>query len=352
MVIRIGVIGVGFGAKVQAPAFQDEGFEVVAICSRREERAREAAASLGIPHAYTDYREMLKRPDLDAVSIVTPPNLHHDMTAAALDAGKHVLCEKPFAMDEAEAGAMLDMARGTSLTAMVAHEFRFAPARAYVKELLEQGYIGRFENASVTLFMRGGPPGGRPGFDWRQQYSYGGGQLGGLGSHYIDCLRDWFGDVASVSGRVFTPENGAHGDDTSDDAFGLLMSFAKGGWASLAANFAAPLGSKVRMEIHGSEGSLSLSHGGPNPPPDGTVLGARYDEDKELRELPVPERFAVALDERDARLGAFRVLAGRFRRGIEEGTSPTPNFEDAYRCQQIMDAVRFGTARGWTDLVD
>ena len=350
MVIRIGVIGVGFGAKVQAPAFQDEGFEVAAICSRREERAREVADSLGISHAYTDYRQMLEQPDLDAVSIVAPPNLHHDMTAAALDAGKHVLCEKPFAMDEAEAKAMLDKARGTKLTAMVAHEFRFAPARSYVKELLEQGYIGDFQSASVTLFMRGGPPGGRPGFDWRQQYSYGGGQLGGLGSHYIDCLRDWFGDVASVSGRVFTPYNGAHGDDTSDDAFGLLMTFAKGGWASLTANFAAPLGSKVRMEIHGTEGSLSLSHAGPNPPPDGTVFGARHAEDKELRELPVPERFHVEPDERDARLGAFRVLAARFRRGIEEGTSPTPNFEDAYRCQQIMDAVRFGGAGEWADI--
>ncbi len=349
MVVRIGVIGVGFGAKVHAPAFQAEGFEVVAICSRREERVREAAVSLGIPHAYTDYRKLLEQPDLDAVSIVTPPDLHQEMTVAALEAGKHVLCEKPFAMDRTEARAMLDKARDSGLTAMVAHEFRFAPARAYVKALLEQGYIGGLQSAAVTLFMRGGPPGGRPGFDWRQQYSCGGGQLGGLGSHYIDCLRDWFGEVTKVSGRVFTPENGAHGADTSDDAFGLLMTFAKGGWSSLAANFAAPLGSKVRMEIHGTEGSLSLSHAGPNPPPDGTVLGARYAEDKALRELPVPDRFHVELDERDARLGAFRVLAGRFRRGIEEGISLAPDFEDAYRCQQIMDAVRFG-GDGWTEI--
>lgn len=348
--IRIGVIGVGFGARVQAPAFEAEGFEVAAICSRRKARVRDAAASLGIPRAYTDYRKMLEEPDLDAVSIVTPPNLHHDMTMAALDAGKHVLCEKPFAMDEEQALAMLDKALSTRLTAMVAHEFRFAPARAYVKELLEQGYIGEFRSASVTLFLRGGPPGGRPGFDWRQQYSYGGGQLGGLGSHYIDCLRDWFGDVESVSGRVFTPRDGAHGDDTSDDAFGVLMTFAQGGWASLAANFAAPLGSRVRMEVHGTEGALNVSHPGVNPPDDGTVFGARHAEDEELHELPVPERFRVETDERDARLGAFRVLAARFRRGIEEGSSPAPNFEDGYRCQQVMDALRFGGASQWAEI--
>lgn len=348
--VRIGVIGVGFGAKVQVPAFQSEGFEVAAVCSRREDRAKEAAASLGIPHAYTDYRRMLEQPDLDAVSVVTPPHLHHDMAVAALDAGKHVLCEKPFAMDRTQAGSMRDKARSTGLTAMVAHEFRFAPARAHVKELLEQGYVGRFRTASVTLFMRGGPPGGRPGFDWRRQYSYGGGQLGGLGSHYIDCLRDWFGEVRSVSGRVFTPEEAAHGADTSDDAFGLLATFARGGWASLAADFAAPLGSKVRMEVHGDEGSLSLSHAGVNPPPDGTVFGARHAEDGEMKELPAPERFRVAPDERDARLGAFRVLAQRFRQGIEEGTSPAPNFEDGYRCQQVMDAVRFDGAGGWVEI--
>ena len=183
--VRIGVIGVGFGTRVQIPGFQSEGFEVVAVCSRQRERAEEAAKNFGIPNTYTDYREMLSQPGLDAVSIVTPPNLHHEMTIAALEAGKHVLCEKPFAMDQQQAKEMWDKAQETKLTGMVTHEFRFAPARAYVKELLQQGYIGELLNVSITFFLLSGRqqrPGHGP-LEWRRQYSQGGGELAGIGSH-------------------------------------------------------------------------------------------------------------------------------------------------------------------------
>ena len=104
--LRIGVIGVGFGTVVQIPGFQSEGVEVAAVCARRQERADKAAADFNIPAAYTDYHKMLQEADIDAVSVVTPPALHHEMVMAALDAGKHVLCEKPFAMDQVQARGM------------------------------------------------------------------------------------------------------------------------------------------------------------------------------------------------------------------------------------------------------
>ena len=173
--VKIGVIGVGFGAKVQIPGFQSEGFEVVAVCSRRRERAEGAAKSAGIDNVYTDYREMIRQPNLDAVSIVTPPNLHHEMAITALGAGKHVLCEKPFAMNRQQAKQMWDKAKETGLTAMVTHEFRFIPARAYIKELLQQGYLGELRNVSVAL-LSGSRQRGKPApLRWRDQYSYGGG---------------------------------------------------------------------------------------------------------------------------------------------------------------------------------
>ena len=102
--LRIGVIGVGFGSRIQPPGFLSEGLEVVAVCASRQERAESVAREFGIPHAYADYREMLRLPGLDAVSIVTPRHLHHPMAMAGLAAGKHVLCEKPFAMDQGERG--------------------------------------------------------------------------------------------------------------------------------------------------------------------------------------------------------------------------------------------------------
>jgi len=351
--IRIGVIGVGFGAKVQIPAFISEGFEVTAVCSRQKERAENAAQNLNIPNAYTDYRKMLEQNDLNAVSIVAPPNLHHEITIAALDAGKHVLCEKPFAMNQTEAKEMLEKGVETGLTTMVAHEFRFAPARAYVKALLEEGYIGDLQNASMSMFMRGGPPGGRgPGLDWRQFYEYGGGQLGGLGSHYIDCLRDWFGEIKSITGGVF--ENGdlvSNSEDKADDAFGVLALFNGGGWASIAANFSAPLGSRVRIEINGSKGSLSTPHHGVNPPLDGIVLGAQFEKSDELNKLEIPGNFLLPSDDRDARIPMFRVLARKFREGIENGTSPHPNFVDGYQGQKIIDSIKeIESNARWSDI--
>ena len=94
--LHIGVVGVGFGATVQVPGLQSEGVDVVAVCASRRERAEKAAGDFGIPGIYTDYREMLRHPGMDAVSVATPPAVRHEIVMTALDAGKHVLCEKPF----------------------------------------------------------------------------------------------------------------------------------------------------------------------------------------------------------------------------------------------------------------
>lgn len=356
--MRIGVIGVGFGTVVQIPGFQSEGVDVAAVCARRQERVDKAAADFNIPAAYTDYRKMLQEADIDAVSIVTPPALHHEMAIAALDAGKHVICEKPFAMDQGQAREMWQEAEATGLTAMVSHEFRFAPARAYVKELLEQGYVGDLRFVNTTLFA--GPTqarGPRP-MAWGSRASEGGGFLGALGSHYIDGLRYWCGEVTAVKGGVFThdtdrldPESGQAASSDTDDAFGFMLRFESGAWASMSGSTAAPFGPGAHIEVYGSSGTLITPQPGMNPPPDGTVLGANFDSGPEVRELPMPERFRPFDDDRDGRLMAFRLLLQRFIQGVESGTSPGPNFYDGFRCQQVLDAVRDSSGSdGWVQL--
>src|SRR5450755_3961420 len=95
----IGIIGVGYGAQVHVPGFRSEGWEVAAICSRSREKAQKAADEAGIASFSTDPMELIARDDLAAVAIITPPGAHHELAIAALKAGKHVLCEKPFALD-------------------------------------------------------------------------------------------------------------------------------------------------------------------------------------------------------------------------------------------------------------
>ena len=100
------------------------------MVARRRERAVAAAKEFGVPAVFTDFGDLLEMPGLDAVSIASPPGLHKEMAIAALRAGKHVICEKPFALDAGEGKEMLDAAQRSGLTAMVAHEFRFSSARA------------------------------------------------------------------------------------------------------------------------------------------------------------------------------------------------------------------------------
>ena len=140
--LKVGVVGVGFGAQVHIPAFQSEDLDVIAVTARREERAKETAEKFNIPNFFSNYESMLELDDLDAVSIATPVHLHLPVVLAALNAGKHVICEKPFSTDQATAKQMLDAANESKQTAMIAHEFRFSSGRSRVKELIDEGYIG------------------------------------------------------------------------------------------------------------------------------------------------------------------------------------------------------------------
>ncbi|MBI2172260.1 MAG: Gfo/Idh/MocA family oxidoreductase [Chloroflexi bacterium] len=355
--LRVGVIGVGFGSTVHIPAFFSEGAQVVAVCARREERAEKAAHDFGVARAFTDYRQLLDMGDLDAVSIATPPANHYEMVMAALEAGKHVLCEKPFALDQGQAMEMAEKASRVGRTAMVAHEFRFAPGRAYVKELLSQGYVGRVQAVHMYLF-RG--PTERPTrtAPLGAGAAEGGGFLGALGSHYIDCLRDWVGDVSRVCGGVFVhepnrvdPATGQSATTDADDAFSFVATLAQGGWASMSASSRAPFGPGALLQVYGAEGTLQTPQTGVNPPSDGRVLGARFGEGQGVRELPMPERFRPFVDPRDDRLMAFRILLRHFMKGINEGNSPSPNFYDGYRCQQVLDAIRVSqSGAGWVDI--
>jgi predicted dehydrogenase len=349
--LRIGVIGVGFGSVVHLPGLQSEdGIEVVSVTARREERAREAAERFGIPRVFTDYREMLASDDIDAVSIASPLTLHCEMACAALEAGKHVICEKPTAVDVGEARMMRDAARRhPELTAMIAHEFRWAPQRASVKELVDQGYIGNLHLVRGHLFTgfrnpvrpRQAPArdlGLRGGFWWSQ------------GSHYFDALRHWFGDIVSVQALLVAqyPErvdaDGRTVTTTIDDTFSVTCEFANGGIGTFTGSNVAAFGQGAEFEIFGTEGSLSIPQLLPramNPSPDGKVYGARFgaDEGPERKELPMPERFRPFVDDRDQRLLAFRLMVRSFLEGVRTGTSPAPNFEDGYRIQQVLDAA-------------
>ena len=342
---KVGVIGVGFGAQVYIPAFRSEGWDVAAICSRSRDKAAQVATAANIAGLYTDPLELIARDDLDAIAIATPPRAHRDLAVAALRAGKPVLCEKPFAMNAREAAEMRDAAEQAARTAMVGHEFRHTPQRAYIKALLDAGHIGRFQTCTIELFLdRHVTREPRP-LTWMAHESEGGGLLGALGSHYIDGLRHWFGEVASVTGHlanlrpdVLDARKQEVVQAETDDTFQFTLEFASGGFATMIASFAATPARGAKIVVMGERGTLIAEQPGPNPMENGVVLASR--DGAALQPLPTPPEYTPFTDDRDHRLMAFRLLVREFARGIDKRESPSPNFTDGLRCQEVLDAVR------------
>ena len=206
MTIRTAIIGASFARDAYLPALANiDDAEVVAIASARLSSARATADQFGIPQAYDDWREMLGRHEVDLVCIATPPDLHAPMTLAALEAGAHVLCEKPMAMDAGESRAMLEAAEAAGKLHVMGHELRFNPNRGRIKALLDTGEIGEVRHLNMVSINAGwGDPASRPAGDWWSLAEHGGGRFGAAGSHAIDLIRWWLGDVGALSGQVAT----------------------------------------------------------------------------------------------------------------------------------------------------
>jgi len=202
--VRLGVIGVGSIAQnaIMPAYFKQPDVEIIAVCDIKGERAEEVARKHGIKHVFTDFNEMVKLPELDAVSVCTWNNAHAPATIAALEAGKHVLCEKPPAMTVAEAEAMRDAAKRTGKVLMYGLVQRFRTETKVLKELAAAGKFGEIYFGKATLLRRRGTPLG-----WfTDPAKSGGGPVIDIGVHVIDLCRYLMGSPrpVRVSAGVFS----------------------------------------------------------------------------------------------------------------------------------------------------
>ena len=202
--MKVGIIGASFAQAAYLPALRHViGAEVVALASARMESARSAASQFEVPHVYDDWEAMLASHEFDLVCIATPTFLHEPQTLAAIEAGAHILCEKPTAMDAGEAARMLAAAEAAGRVHMIDHELRFNPNRARIAELISEGALGEIRHVNISNIGKSwADPGGRPKGDWWSLAERGGGRLGANGSHQVDLLRWWLGEVKWVSGAA------------------------------------------------------------------------------------------------------------------------------------------------------
>jgi len=208
--IGVGILGTGRISGVHVEALQGiDGAEVVAACSTTRERVESFASRYRIPHAFTDSSQLLVQPGLDAVVIATPNDTHAPLSIAALEAGKHVLCEKPMALNFAQARKMAAVSENTGRLLMIGMCRRFGEKVLALRRFVEQGDLGHVYYARAGYTRRWGNPGGWFSVSERS----GGGPVIDLGVHVIDLVRYLLGGPravsvsASVFGGVVLPED-------------------------------------------------------------------------------------------------------------------------------------------------
>lgn len=358
-VIGIGIVGAGFARTTQIPGFKDcIGARIVAIASAHREHAESVAEEFKIRRVCDDWRELVSYGGVDLVSVVTPPATHMEITMAALENGKSVLCEKPMALNAAEAKQMTDRAQEAGVLALIDHELRFLNSRRMMRNMLHSGAIGNVRHCNYVFRSDYRAVLDRP-WDWWSDASVGGGTLAAIGSHAIDSFRWMLGaEVAQVFCLLSThikerPDKTSGGlrEVTSDDEAKLLFRFSDSplanGTTAVASLSVVESGSyENRFEVYGTTGSLMVEETGElwhSPAGSGA-----------WRPVPVDQDPMAAGMRPGSWSRGFTAFSGAIIGALHEGKTTVEGaatFADGHKVQLVLDAARAANKNGcWVSL--
>jgi predicted dehydrogenase len=371
--LGVGVVGYAFMGAAHAHAWRTAPHmfdlpltpAMVALCGRDAAAVKTAADRQGWASAETDWRELIARPDVDLVDICTPGDLHAEIAIAALDAGKHVLCEKPLANTPAEAEAMTAAAQRAAskgIRSMVGFNYRRVPALALARSLVAEGRLGEIRHVRATYLQDWLTDSAFP-LTWRlQRERAGSGALGDLGAHIIDLAQYLTGEpITAVSGNLRTfvgqrpvtgraagePQTGAV---TVDDA--AVFTARLGAGVTLGSfevsRFAAGRKNALRIELNGSLGSLAFDLERLNElefhDHAGSALTAGFtrilvtEPDHPYLSAWWPPGHVLGWDVTFSHEIADLVTA------IAKGSEPRPSFADGLQVQRVLAAVQESAA--------
>ena len=355
MTLKIGIVGASFAKAAYLPAFKHiNDIEVLAICSSRLESAKKCAEEFNIPNFYNDWQEMLNQHKFDLVCIATPTDLHAPITIYALEKGAHILTEKPTAMNAQEAKQMLDFAIKYNRIHMMDHELRFNPNRKKIKEWISSNMLGKIQHINITNISNGWlDPLSRSENDWWSLESRGGGRMGANGSHQVDLLRWWCGEVKSVFGQALTvvknrvdKNTNKEWNATADDLSYFSLEMESGTLANVFMSGVAchALGNKT--QIFGTEGTVILEDKNEE-----IWLARKNNEFKKLY-FDDPNASLEGINKGIWNVSVVSLLqeltsAIKENRKLDHGST----FHDGLKNQIVVDAVKESTAyRKWIDL--
>jgi predicted dehydrogenase len=300
---------------------------------------------------------MMRSPEVDLVTVAVRIALHHPVVMAALDAGKHVFCEWPLALDAVQAGELDARAQARGVAHAVGTQARFSPGIMYAKELMEGAYVGRPLFFHMTHFLSSAMQ-PRPSHRWwSMRAEEGGGAMLIACGHALDVVRWYLGEVVAVNGQVHTLVQETRFADTGEvvpvdaiDTVAFMARLASGITGTVHVSNACKPGSGFRLDIFGMEGRLSVESANMVQYSPARVYGAQGGGT--LQELPVPSRLHV-VPNLPAESQALQVaqLLRQFIQSVHTGTAFRPNFTDAVGLHRTLEAVARSSTTGRWEVV-
>ena len=343
--LRAGIIGLGVGKAHAKGYLNNPGASLVALCDTNEARLRELAQQYGVPSegCFTDYHQMLVQAKLDLVSVCLPNFLHSEVTVAALNAGAHVLCEKPMAPTVAQAQAMLDAAARNNLQLMITYNYRYRDDVQWIRRLVKSGGLGRIYHIHAAWRRETGIPGS--GWFGNKQMA-GGGALIDLGVHVLDLtmwmldfpgVRTVSGDTHMVFGQRGMKTWGRRPGqliepafDVDDGAVGFIR-FADGANAVLEATWAEhrqPKDDLIRVEMQGTNGTVVLN-----------IANYGYEDTLRFYTEIEGEPVTIIPTIRTSGPQGHEALVIEAVRSIREGTPPPSDGRQGLAAVQVLQAM-------------
>jgi len=376
--LGIGMVGYGFIGKVHTLSYLNLPYyyspmpaklKMVGVASVPIKDAEEAVTQSGFEFATNDWRDLIARDDIDIIEVCTPNFLHKEIIIGALKAGKHVNCEKPLAMDLAEAKKIIKEANAhTELISQVTFEYRYQPAMMRAKKLIEEGFLGRVYSVRAVYLHSGNSNPARPLY-WKIQKKFcGGGSLYDLASHVIDITRYLLGDFKRVFSRLeifvrkrpLAGKPDQFGEVDVDDLALIIFETENGAIGTIeGSKVATGTNDEYRIEIHGEKGAIKFNSMQPNflevydtrdvEEPIGGKRG--FTAIETVQRYPKP---ATQFPGPKFSIGWMRCHAGNafdFITNIIEGKKPMANMHAAYKVQEILEASTISNEVGrWVDL--
>ena len=368
--IKVGLIGYGGIGRVHAMALRDIPFlyglptdmiQIVGVATTRPETAQKAAKEIGCDFWTADYRELLARPDIDFVDVTVPNHAHAEIVIAAAQAGKHIYCEKPLAMNVAEGQQMVAAVEQAGVKTQMTFNLRFFPALSRARQLIDAGFLGNLFSFRGRYYRSSYIDPNKP-ISWRQQKAIaGGGALFDLGSHVLDLLYMLLGEFGAVQATLETlikerPVAAGSAEKVAVDVddIALLQARLKQGTLGLVeiSRMGTGFTNEVVIEIFGDKGAIRFNAAEPswleiydtrdNDTPFGGMRG--------FKKIEAVQRYAGAKSPDWSMAPGFNRSHAeglyQFCRAIWDDKPATPSLADGLHIQAIMAAAEQSAASG------